>query len=70
MTLRNDAQTDRHSAVLPAPMANHLPLRRKLRQGTLLFVQRVFDLPLVGAFRLLHVMLWLTAVAFLGEHLP
>jgi hypothetical protein len=38
-----------------------------MRQGIILFTQRVFDLPLVGAFKLLHVMLWITAVAFLSE---
>jgi hypothetical protein len=27
----------------------------------------VFDLPILGAFKALHVMLWITAVAFLGE---
>lgn len=37
-----------------------------MRQGILIFVQRVFDLPVVGAFKLLHVMLWITALAFLG----
>lgn len=37
-----------------------------MRQGIILFVQRIFDLPFLGAFKLLHVMLWLTALAFLG----
>jgi len=32
-----------------------------------MFTQRIFDLPIMGAFKTLHVMLWLTAVAFLSE---
>lgn len=47
----------------------HLPCRN-MKQGITLFVQKVFDLPIVGRFKLLHIMLWLTAVAFLGEPLP
>lgn len=38
-----------------------------VRRGTLLFAQKVFDVPIMGTFKLLHVMLWLTAVAFLSE---
>ncbi len=38
-----------------------------VRRGTLIFTQRVFDVPIMGSFKLLHVMLWLTAVAFLSE---
>ena len=41
-------------------------LCRNLRLGLLLFTQRVFDVPIIGKFKLLHVMLWLAAVAFLG----
>ena len=41
-----------------------------MRRGVLIFTQRVFDLPLVGALKLLHVMLWITAVAFLSTPPP
>lgn len=56
--------------VLPPPLILFallsLPLPRNVKQGMVLFVQKVFDLPIVGRFKLLHIMLWLTAVAFLG----
>ena len=29
---------------------------RNVRQGIILFVQRVFDLPVIGVFKLLHIM--------------
>lgn len=57
--------------VLPIPLTLFallsLPLPRNIRRGILLFTQRVFDLPLVGVLKLLHVMLWATAMAFLGS---
>ncbi|EFN58593.1 expressed protein [Chlorella variabilis] len=57
--------------ILPIPLVLFtlltLPLPRNMRRGLLIFTQRVFDVPVVGAFKLLHVMLWLTAVAFLGS---
>jgi hypothetical protein len=37
--------------------------RRPFRKGILTFVSNVFDLPLVGKFKTLHVMLFLLAVA-------
>ncbi len=40
---------------------------RVVRKGVMQLVTRVFGLPLVGAFRLLHVMLFLTGMAMLGE---
>ena len=43
------------------------PCCRTVRQGIVLFTQRIFDLPLLGAFKLLHVMLFLNGVAFLGS---
>lgn len=46
--------------VLPIPLALFLllslPLPKNVRQGIILFVQRVFDLPVVGVFKLLHIM--------------
>eukprot|EP00887_Chlorella_sp_A99_P002823 scaffold6.g2823.t1 len=44
-----------------------LPLPRNIRRGILILTQRVFDLPLIGVFKLLHVMLFLTLAAFLGS---
>ena len=55
------------NSTAPHPSLCLLPRCRSMRQGIILFTQRVFDLPLVGAFKLLHVMLWITAVAFLSE---
>ena len=40
--------------------------RRNVRKGILLFCTRVFDLRLVGAFRLLHMAFFFTSVAFLS----
>lgn len=54
----------RHSTTSPALSCRSRC--RNMRRGLLIFTQRVFDVPVVGAFKLLHVMLWLTAVAFLG----
>ncbi|PSC72645.1 expressed protein isoform B [Micractinium conductrix] len=57
--------------LIPVPLGlfllTSLPLPRNFRRGTLLFTQRVFDLPIVGAFKLLHIMLWITALAFLSS---
>ncbi|KAL4457558.1 hypothetical protein ABPG75_012423 [Micractinium tetrahymenae] len=57
--------------LVPIPLGlfllTSLPLPRNVRRGTLIFTQRVFDVPIMGAFKLLHVMLWLTAVAFLSS---
>ncbi|KFM27099.1 hypothetical protein F751_1272 [Auxenochlorella protothecoides] len=36
------------------------------KRGILLFCTRVFDLPLIGIFRLLHVAFFLTGIAFFG----
>lgn len=38
-----------------------------MRKGFILFVARVFDLYLIGRFKLLHVALWLTGAAFLSS---
>ncbi|KAL4440659.1 hypothetical protein ABPG77_000368 [Micractinium sp. CCAP 211/92] len=57
--------------LVPIPLGlfllTSLPLPRNVRRGTLIFTQRVFDVPIMGSFKLLHVMLWLTAVAFLSS---
>lgn len=57
--------------LIPVPLLlfllTSLPLPRGVRRGTLIFTQRVFDVPILGGFKLLHVMLWLTAVAFLNS---
>ncbi|KAI3436576.1 hypothetical protein D9Q98_005992 [Chlorella vulgaris] len=57
--------------ILPIPLILFLllslPLPRNMRRGVLIFTQRVFDMPIIGAFKALHVMLWITAVAFLGS---
>jgi hypothetical protein len=58
--------------ILPIPLILFLllslPLPRNMRRGVLIFTQRVFDMPIIGAFKALHVMLWITAVAFLGGY--
>ncbi|KAL6782565.1 hypothetical protein ACKKBG_A07295 [Auxenochlorella protothecoides x Auxenochlorella symbiontica] len=43
-----------------------LPGPKSIRRGILLFCTRVFDLPLIGIFRLLHVAFFLTGIAFFG----
>lgn len=51
-----------HDHRVPRNLTPH----RTLRRGILLFCSKVFDLQLVGMFKLLHVALFLTMVACLG----
>ncbi|GAB4820959.1 hypothetical protein N2152v2_008005 [Parachlorella kessleri] len=56
---------------LPIPMILlvllNIPAPRVFRRGVLQFVERVFGLRMVGAFQLLHVMLFLTGMALVSS---
>ena len=52
--------SDRAGLVAPAR-------RRNVRKGVQLFVKNTFDLTLIGRFKLLHVVLWMMAMACLSE---
>lgn len=57
--------------LLPVPLVLFgllsLPLPKSLRRGILFFVHRIFDLPVLGVFKLLHVALGLTGLVLLAS---